>query len=198
MKSTPTAAALRLVVTAALVCVFSCGCPEQPNVVVFSDPLTAEEHARLGAIHERQGNMDRAFDEYLAALKQDPKNVVALTGLGNVSLARGRRLTAAGYYKRALDEEPDNPAVMNNLAHAWLGAGRPKKALEWAERAADARPDDPRILETRMRARAAAGDADGALEDLDKIRELCAGLSPDADPTVVEACGSVLDEDHRE
>jgi Tfp pilus assembly protein PilF len=166
--------ALAIILTA----LFVAGCPltqNMPQVVKFTDPLTSEEHAQLGAMYEQQGNVERAVSEYAAALKKDPENLVALTGLGNVSLNQKKPRLAAKYYKRALEQEPDNMVVLNNLAMAWITAGKPQKALPYADRAvAIDGGKDPRMLDTRAQARLAAGDRDGALTDLGQAVALCA------------------------
>jgi len=171
-------------------CVALCGCPREPEVVIFSDPLTAEEHAKLGAVHERGGNLDRAAAEYAEVLKKDPQNLVALTGLGNVSLRQGKPRLAARYYKRALRTDPDNVVVLNNLAMAWLEAGRPDKALECAAWAAALDGSaDPRIIETRARAHRESGDVEAAARDYEEVRARCKEVcGKDCDAGVKGAC----------
>jgi len=159
------------------------GCPldKRVEIVLRTGGLTAEDHARLGAIYEREGNLERAAGEYLDAIKKDPENLVALTGLGNVLLMQGKPRSAAVYYQRALAEDPENYVVVNNLALAWLDAGMPRKALEGAERAVEiSGAGDPRALDTRAQARLATGDRRGAIEDLDAALELCEEAQGDA------------------
>lgn len=175
-----------------LILLFFCGgCPQTPQLVVKSDALSAEEHARLGAVYEREGDAERAVAEYGDALAKDPDNVVALTGLGNIALSRGKPRLAAGYYRRALDREPENVVVMNNLAMALLRAGKPKKAMEVADMAvaADNGPD-PRVLETRALVLVDLGDLEGAEEDLAAASDRCESMCPGAgcDPNMEEAC----------
>lgn len=150
------------------------GCPQTPDLVIFHDPLTPSEHARLGAIYEREGKMDRATEEYVAALKKAPDNLVALTGMGNIALSRDRPRVAARYYARALRVDRDNMVILNNLAMAWLSAGKPDKALAFADRAVELdRAGDPRVLDTRAQVRLARGDREGAVSDLETASSLC-------------------------
>jgi Tfp pilus assembly protein PilF len=186
---------------------FLAGCPkikltELPKTVWFTDPLSAEEHADLGAIYEQEGNPERALQEYAKALKKDPKNVAALTGLGNLALGQGRPKLAIRYYERALKVAPENAVVLNNLAMAWLLAGDAKKALAYADQAvAKSQGQDPRIFETRAQARKKAGDETGAQADLEKARLLCLGDCPQdpnaaagetCDPSMKKACAEIL------
>lgn len=162
---------------------------ELPKVVVFSDPLSADEHAQLGAIYEKEGQYGRAVKEYRAALKQDPKNLAALTGLGNIALAQGQPRLAIRYYQQALKVAPDNVVVLNNLAMACLLAGDPKKALHYADQAVAKAGDDPRVLDTRGRARLALDDKAGALADFTAAAEICRKNCAPPDPS---ACDPLL------
>jgi Tfp pilus assembly protein PilF len=170
-------AATMALTVAAVVC---SGCPREggiPKLVTFSDPLSGEEHAQLGAVYEREGNVERAMQEYYAALRKEPENLVALTGLGNLSLDRGKPRLAARYYKQALELDPDNVVVLNNLAMAWITANKPEKALPYAERAVDLdHGKNPMILDTRAGARFFTGDREGAMEDLERAAGLCEAL----------------------
>jgi len=176
-RSAEIIAATMVLTMAAVVC---SGCPREgdiPKLVTFSDPLSGEEHAQLGSVYEREGNAERAMQEYYAALRKDPESLVALTGLGNLSLDQGKPRLAARYYKQALELDPDNVVVLNNLAMAWLTAEKPAKAIPYAERAVDL--DDgknPMILDTRAGARFLTGDREGAMADLERAAELCETL----------------------
>jgi len=166
---------MRSVIVALVLAVLISGCPvETPRLVVFSDPLTAEEHAKLGAIYEKEGDLDRAAEEYMDAVKKDPTNLVALTGLGNVALSREKYTTAIGYYKQALRIDPENAVVHNNLGMAYLGKGNSGRALEHAEKAVKfSEGKDPRMLDTRASAHEASGNMEAAKEDLETAARLC-------------------------
>jgi len=183
--------ALALILTAIVIAM--AGCPQLPPIPVivkFSDPLTAEEHTQLGAVYEREGNWARATEEYGAAAKKDPKNVVALTGLGNVASSERKWKIAIGYYRRALAIDDANPVVHNNLALALIGSGKTGEALTHAERALELSGGaDPRYLDTRAQARLAAGDRNGAIADLTRAAEMCAT----AEPALAAACQEIQD-----
>lgn len=216
LKSTPGAsrppARLSLLQKAIIVMMAAglAGCPQKtPRLVTYSDPLTAEERATLGAIYEREGDHERALQEYRAALKKDPQNLVALTGLGNIALHNQNPRLAIRYYREALKLDPDNIAILNNLALAYLEAENQKKAIEAAERAAALdQGRDPRVIETLARARLAVGDRQGAIAALTlakaRCQELCGTAfdrgkpaeqaekkEPTCDPDMAAACREI-------
>ena len=176
-----------LLLATAVLATLAAGCPKLPTpaVVRFTDPLTAEQHSTLGAAHEREGNQTRALQEYAAALKKDPKNLIALTGMGNLALAQKKWKTAATYYQRALDVSPDNAVVWNNLAMARMGDGDLKKALAAADRAVSLDPRDPRLLETRAEVKQAAGNQAGAEADITEAIAICEQLQGKPEMSVV-------------
>ncbi len=175
------------------------GCPRAPELVVFSDPLTAEEHASMGAIYEREGNLEMAVREYAASIKKDPHNLVALTGLGNASVSEGKYLIAAGYYRRALEVDPDNFAVLNNLAMCLTLSGKPGKAMEYADKAVEVSNEDPRALDTRAQTLMALGEEERAAADLARAVRICEDLFPgstaEAGGEITAAPGESLDLD---
>ncbi len=57
--------------------------------LVAADPFDSVFHCHLGAVLWRAGELDRAYEEYDAAVRFNIANVDALSGRGELSLARG-------------------------------------------------------------------------------------------------------------
>jgi Tfp pilus assembly protein PilF len=112
-----------------------------PAVVVPTDPLSPDEHVRLGAVYERDGNLDLAARSYEAALRRDAQHVAALVGLGNLAAARGSLGEAERRYRRALAADPKAGDALNNLAWVYLQRKeRYEEAAALAARAVEAVP----------------------------------------------------------
>jgi Tfp pilus assembly protein PilF len=107
------------------------GC-SMPRITVHDDPLSADEHLRLGMAYEAKGDLDAAAAEYGKAMHREP---LARLYLGNVFYARGKLPEAEAEYRAALERLPGNPEVRNNLAWVLLKRGR---ALEEAQALAEA------------------------------------------------------------
>ncbi len=95
-----------------------------PRIVILNDPLSAEEHVKLGKIYEAQGKADLAAQQYEAAVKSDPKSVSSLILLADLSFQMGNYETAEGAYKKAALLQPENGDIYNNLCWVYLKQDR--------------------------------------------------------------------------
>ena len=86
-----------------------------PRIVFLDDPLTPEEHLKLGVIYERKGEIELAIEEYKKASKKMP---LAYFYLGNAYFQKGDIHEAEKYYKKTIKKQPDLADAYNNLA--WL------------------------------------------------------------------------------
>jgi tetratricopeptide (TPR) repeat protein len=109
----------------------STGCGSVPKIIILKDPLSAEEHRRLGLSYEAQGKWDLALSEYDAALKKGGPSSVIQGYRGNVYLSKKDYLSAKDAYQKSLSENPQNAPVLNNLAFLYLAQ---KENLKEAER----------------------------------------------------------------
>ncbi len=90
------------------------GCA-MPRVIIYDDPLSSEEHLKLGMAYEKDGELDNAITEYKAAARKLP---IAYLYLGNVHFQKNELDQAEKYYKKAIRKEAHNADAHNNLA--WL------------------------------------------------------------------------------
>lgn len=101
-----------------------------PRVGVYKDPLTAEEHLKLGLAYEQKGETDLARREYTEAARDTPHGHLYLA---NLHFSTGEMREAEAHYRKALAGLPDDPTVCNNLAWLLLQENR---SLDEAERLA--------------------------------------------------------------
>src|SRR5689334_15816457 len=92
------------------------GCSLAPQIVRHKDPLSVEEHNRLAAVYETQGQDENAAQQYQESLRQEKKNVEALMGLGNAAYQKKDWKEAEKFYGRVLKIVPHHPGASNNLA----------------------------------------------------------------------------------
>jgi tetratricopeptide (TPR) repeat protein len=86
-----------------------------PRIIVFEDPLKAEEHLNLGMAYEKRGEYEAAVKEYKIAAKTF--NIANLY-LGNIYFEQHELDQAELFYKKAIEHDPILADAYNNLA--WL------------------------------------------------------------------------------
>lgn len=100
------------------------GACSMPRIIILNDPLSADEHIKLGRIYEAQGKLDLAAPQYEAAVKRDPASVSSLLLLGDLSFRTGNFKTAESAYKKAIALQPENGDIYNNLCWVYLKRNR--------------------------------------------------------------------------
>lgn len=89
--------------------------------------------------------IDAQVKPLLARLETNPKDISALTELGNVYFDASQWATAIGYYTRSLNEAPRNPDVRTDMGIAYYYSGDSDRALKEFDQALK---DDPRHVQT--------------------------------------------------
>jgi Tfp pilus assembly protein PilF len=107
----------------AMLALLLAGC-SLPKIIVLHDPLSADEHVRLGGIYDAQGKVELARDQYRAAVRQDKKHLRAWTLLGDSAFGLKEYGEAEKAYEKALDLEPKNGDLHNNLAWVYVQQDR--------------------------------------------------------------------------
>lgn len=105
---------LRLSIASLCILLFFSGC-HIPRIIVFKDPLKAEEHLKLGMAYEKKGEQEAAVKEYEIAAKTF--NIANLY-LGNIYFEKREFDQAELFYKKAIENDPILADAYNNLA--WL------------------------------------------------------------------------------
>jgi Tfp pilus assembly protein PilF len=105
--------------TVLLLALLFSGC-SLPQIIVLHDPLSAEEHIKLGGIYDSQGKTGLAREQYRFAVRQDPKNGRALSLLGDIAYREKDYPDAENAYKKAWDLDPTNGDLLNNLAWVYV------------------------------------------------------------------------------
>jgi Tfp pilus assembly protein PilF len=91
-----------------------------PKIIVLHDPLSADEHIKLGDIYESQGKTELAREQYRFAVKQAPENGHAWSLLGDIAYREKDYPEAEKAFGKALDLDPTNGDILNNLAWVYV------------------------------------------------------------------------------
>lgn len=121
-----------------------------PKIVVLHDPLSADEHVRLGGIYDSQGKVELARDQYRAAVRQDKKHGRAWTLLGDSAYRLKEYAEAEKAYGKALELDPESGDLHNNLAWVYVQQDKKlSKAQDMVMKALELFPDHrPYYLDT--------------------------------------------------
>ena len=155
-----------------------------------ADPRNPVILNKLGISELKLGDRGRAKKHFSQALKADPKNISALNNLGAVAYLDKKYKPAVKYLKQALELDESSAPAHLNLAEAWLGMGEVDRAMTEYARAIELDADilsesstgvSARVSTPAQRARvdyliakayAKRGNIDGALEYLNRAKEL--------------------------
>jgi Tfp pilus assembly protein PilF len=114
----------------------------------------ASTHAQLGWTLMEAGRLDEAAAVFDTALRLDPREKVALGGMGEVWLSRDRYPEAIAAFERAIAGGAPDAGTLNSYGIALALGGKPEAAVAAFE-AASRRSPTPDILANLARAREA-------------------------------------------
>ena len=109
----------------------------QPN-----DPVAL---ARLAAIYQREGTMDKAIATYEAALQANPQNVVAMVNLARLYATQDPQ-KAFNLAKAAYKLTPNDPLVTHTLGRLAFLTGDYEWSLNLLQLTAQVQPQNPEVL----------------------------------------------------
>jgi tetratricopeptide (TPR) repeat protein len=135
---------------------------EQYQKIVEKEPKDADSWVMLGRLNTVAHNSQEAEKAFNAALKADPENEDALTGLASVYLDLGDTKSAIAKLKAVTDKSP-NERTLVALAKAYEDLQDWKDAVDAYKRAIEMGVDDERIMEQLADDLVQAGQADEAL-----------------------------------
>ena len=120
--------------TLLLAIVILAGCA-MPKIVVFNDPLTAQQHNDLGVAYEEKGDFGLAEKEFEKALKKNREWVIPYLNLGHLYYRQDKLDRAEHILREGLRAKGDHPDLLNNLAWVLMEKGRLEHARYLIDRA---------------------------------------------------------------
>lgn len=103
------------------------------------NPNYARVYNRIGNEFLKQGQTEKAMEQYRLALKQDPENSATHNNLG-IALERAGKAGAVQHYRKAVQLQPDFAEAHCNLGNALDESDR-KQAQQYFIKAIQTRPD---------------------------------------------------------
>lgn len=99
-------------------------------------PEHSESYRLLGQVYLQEGELTKAENAVIEALRINPKNMWALILMGNI-LAKNKDKDAAaeGYYQKVLEYYPDNAIALNNVGAIFMQRGNYAKGEAFLKKA---------------------------------------------------------------
>ena len=146
-----------------VVCLCLCAfvlCGAEPAKEVFEKAVRA-----LGA-----GDYQTAERGFQSVLREQPRNIAALSNLGVIYSRTNRADRAIAIYRRALQVSPDDKAILLNLGLVYLRQEAHSKALPLFERIVAVDPQHLQARQLLAVCRAYVGQLAPAIRDLESLR----------------------------
>lgn len=99
------------------------GCSGLPKIIILHDPLSADEHVRLGIIYESEGKNELAAAQYRAGIKKDKSHFTSYLRLAELSYRNKDYREAEKAFEKAIKLRPENGDLYNNLAWVYIQQG---------------------------------------------------------------------------
>ncbi len=113
---------------------------------VVKSPHQPRQHYNLGVVLARNGNLDKAIEQYRAALNAKPDYVEAYYNLGNALARKGDAEDAIDNYRKALQFNPDFFKSYYNIAKILYGQGKISGAIHNYQKALTINHETPQTL----------------------------------------------------
>jgi tetratricopeptide (TPR) repeat protein len=110
------------------------------------NPLGASLHARMGFLHARRGNPERALAHFSRSLEIDPRGLIPRLGIAELLLASGSVSAAARGFEEVALSAPDKAEGLYARGRAMEAAGMIAQARALYDRALRAPPIHPETI----------------------------------------------------
>jgi len=120
-------------------------------------------------LHQAQGNLTQAIQQYQYALQEDPNNADLYGGIGVLYDRQSNRRLAEEAYQKALQIQPNNATVLNNFAFSYIMRRDWAKAEVQLQRAIALKPDFTRARMNLAMTQAQLGRYDEAFKNFSYV-----------------------------
>jgi len=113
---------------------------------VVKSPRKPRQYYNLGVVLARNGNLDKAIEQYRVALNFKPDYVEAYYNLGNALARKGEGEAAIYNYRKALQFNPDFFKSYYNIAKILYGQGKINESIHNYQKALTINSKNPQTL----------------------------------------------------
>ncbi len=117
------------------------------NQAIAVDPYSFIAHYLLGTAYARMYDWRKSYEEFVAAIDNDPSEPTAWQMCGEVLLKLQQLDEAEQYLRKALELNPHLTDAIVNFGYLFLKRGDHQRAREYFEQALKLEPDNPKALQ---------------------------------------------------
>lgn len=122
-----------------------------------------------GNAYARQGDLDRAIDDFTKAIRRDSRSLAAYYNRGNANFARKNFDQAIIDYSQAITLQPGHALSYNGRGNAYLAKGETERAIAEYDRALEIDPNNNQAAQNRALAYTKNGDIGGVFRNLGAV-----------------------------
>lgn len=131
---------------------------------------------RLGAIYYKNGQLDRAIEQYELLKSEYPDEISTLITLGHLYMAAGRDKLAMATFNKAILMHPDNFHAEDDEADRLIAEGQLYEAIEQIDDFLREQPDRTDLLLRRADVLRMLGSTADALAQYEEVVRMCPDL----------------------
>ncbi|MCM8759602.1 MAG: O-antigen ligase family protein [Candidatus Omnitrophica bacterium] len=133
------------------------------------NPFNVENYFHLGKLYLVGGQFDKAYENFMKALKFNPYSEQVLLNLGMVEQRRKNFAASERYFLKAYKVSRDNPEILKSLGLFYLETNEIEKAIYYLTQAQRFLSQDSTILTALAKAYENSGNRKKAQEILEQI-----------------------------
>jgi hypothetical protein len=130
------------------------------RATVAASPLSAKAHNNMGDVYSREGDLQKAAEEFATAIKLKPNYADAYHNLAYTLQQMGKNEEAIPFYQKAIAFNPGLYQSYQNLGVIYFNSGRYQLAQQCFEKALRIMPGNRQLEEALEASRRKAGLSD--------------------------------------
>lgn len=145
------------------------GCTGLINSSGLSRQNKAVAYLTRGNVYARQGELERAIDDFTKAIRRNSRSLAAYYNRANAHFARENYDQAIIDFSQAISLQPDHVLSYNGRGSAYLAKGETERAIAEYDKALEIDPNNNQAAQNRALAYTKDGDIGGVFRNFGAV-----------------------------